>query len=90
MHISIFSKEAELIIEIEDNGIGREKAKELGTGGTGMGFFIMKKMALHLNKQNTKSIKWNITDLKDSNENACGMLVKIVIPENFIYYDKTN
>lgn len=74
-----------LLIEIEDNGIGREKAKELETDGTGMGFFIMEKVTTHLNAQNLNHIRWEVIDKQDSFSNASGTLVKIVIPKKYNY-----
>lgn len=78
-------KEDSLSIEIEDNGIGRKKAKELETDGTGMGFVIMEKVTTHLNAQNLDHIRWEVIDKQDSYWNASGTLVKIVIPKKYKY-----
>jgi tetratricopeptide (TPR) repeat protein len=70
-------------IEIEDNGIGREAATRFKTGGTGMGFFILKKVTEHLNAQNKQHIEWNITDLLNPDGTAAGTKIEVTVPKNF-------
>ncbi len=75
-----------LCIEITDNGIGREKAKEIGTDGTGMGFFILKKITEHLNVVNKEPIEWKISDLyNEDQQQVMGTKVTIKIPVNYQY-----
>lgn len=70
-------------IEIEDNGIGRQAAAQLKTGGTGMGFFILKKVTEHLNAQNQQHIEWKITDLQTPEGVAAGTQIEVTIPKIF-------
>ncbi|MGV8134409.1 MAG: histidine kinase [Mangrovibacterium sp.] len=72
-------------IEIRDNGIGRQKAKDMETGGTGMGFFLMEKLAGHLNAQNKESIRWQVDDLRDEEGKAAGTRIRITIPKIYHY-----
>ncbi|MCG6191141.1 tetratricopeptide repeat-containing sensor histidine kinase [Maribellus maritimus] len=74
-----------LCIEITDNGIGREKARKMRTGGTGMGFFILEKITDHLNALNRDSMKWKITDLAGEASEPVGTKVTIEIPKNYQY-----
>lgn len=72
------------MIEIEDDGIGREAAAEIGKR-------MMKKSASFsteanmsrielLNANKTEKITQEIIDKKDDNGNATGTIVKLVIP----------
>ena len=72
-------------IEIRDNGIGRKNAKDLGTSGTGMGFFLMEKLTDHLNTQNKEPIQWQVDDLYDKEGKAAGTRIRIGIPKNYTY-----
>ena len=74
-----------LHIYISDNGIGREKAKELHTYGTGMGLFILTKMSTLLNEVNDQNIKWITEDIKDRQGLPAGTKVSVEIPVNFKY-----
>lgn len=68
-----------LQIEIEDNGIGRDQAKLLDTGGTGKGLGIVDNI-LHLYKKiSSTEINYQIIDQKANNDKACGTLIKITI-----------
>jgi hypothetical protein len=52
-------------IKIEDNGIGRNKAKTLNTRGTGMGLKTLNKIVNHYNKMGNYKISFLINDLPD-------------------------
>lgn len=73
-----------LMVEVEDNGIGREKALELqkmkGKLHKSMGLEIIRKRIESLNKIVIRKIRMEIIDLHDSNGAASGTLVKICIP----------
>ena len=73
-----------LMVEVEDNGIGREKAlklqKKKGKLHKSMGLEIIRKRVESLNKIMIRKIQMEIIDLYDSNGAASGTLVKICIP----------
>lgn len=74
-----------LLVEIEDNGIGREKAmlmqKKRSRLHKSMGMEIIRKRVETLNKLNDRNkIEFEIIDLKDENNEARGTLVRICIP----------
>ncbi len=74
-----------LLVEIEDNGIGREEAmkrqKNRSKLHKSMGMEIISKRVETLNKLNDgKKIELEIIDLKDENNEARGTLVRICIP----------
>ena len=79
-----------LHISISDNGIGRAKARSLGTQGTGMGLEIFRRYVEHFNKYNAKNISWNITDLFHPDGSAAGTLAEISIPYNQTFNHKTS
>ncbi len=75
-----------IIIEIEDNGIGREKAKELlpkpQTGYKSLSTSITQERIQVLNRSLKKKIKLNILDLKDSSGEPSGTKIILQIPFN--------
>lgn len=73
------------MITVEDNGIGRTKAKELGTSGTGSGLKILAEQIEILNHFNLKKVEMNIYDLTDSEGNANGTRMEMAIPEKFSF-----
>lgn len=78
------NSEDNLFCVIEDNGIGREKAKEIknqsGIKYESHGMLITKERLDILNLQNKSQTTVNIIDLKDSEGNASGTRVEIMIP----------
>ncbi len=79
-----------LNIEIEDNGIGRVKARENGSRGTGKGMQIMEQFFVTFNKYNHQKISLEIKDLMDENQQACGTTIVLNIPAGMKYnfYEK--
>ena len=78
--IDISEKDKNLIITIEDNGIGRKRAKEMKTFGTGKGLNIMNNIFLLYNKLHKVKISQSISDLFDEKGNPAGTRVEITIP----------
>jgi LytS/YehU family sensor histidine kinase len=78
--IAISEKDKNLIITIEDNGIGRKRAKEMKTFGTGKGLNIMNNIFLLYNKLHKVKISQSISDLFDEKGNPAGTRVEIIIP----------
>ena len=72
-----------LLCTIEDNGVGREKAKQLGEQSLlkrkSMGMKITEDRLKLLNHGNAETVIW-ITDLKDSMDHATGTRIEINIP----------
>ncbi len=85
LQITIAEEQECLKICIEDDGIGRARALELKTAGTGMGLSILQRYTDHFNEQNQQKISWQITDLFDDKSHAAGTRVDLVIPERFSY-----
>lgn len=71
-------------VEIEDNGVGRDKAKELGTsnhpGFQSLGNNITESRIALINKVYNVVIDIEIGDLKDVQGKSCGTRVTLVIP----------
>ena len=79
-----------MVCEIEDNGIGREKANKLKAEKSGshspMGIQVTEDRIELLKKTSgNKSIEINIKDLKNSENEALGTLVRIVLPLNYAF-----
>lgn len=79
-----------LIFEISDDGVGREKAKELSTDSTGFGLKIMDNYFKLFNEYNPAKIKYEIIDLYNESSEALGTKILIRIPLKFNYKLKAN
>ena len=83
IRIRIFKKESYLIIEIEDNGIGRKKAGELNQrqnpGHHSLATNITNERIKIINKRGRQKIKLEIIDLYDNHEKSTGTLVRFAI-----------
>lgn len=69
-----------LSIVIEDNGVGREKARELGSFGTGNGLVMVQKTLDIFEKLEKIKISFKIEDLFDEAKQPAGTKVLIEIP----------
>jgi sensor histidine kinase YesM len=82
--IDIAMKNEELLlISIEDDGIGREKAAELKSKSAAHkshGLKVTSQRIEMMNKLNSSGEKVSIVDLKDEHGLACGTRVELVIP----------
>ncbi len=85
-HIYIsFSREDHLIhFEVEDDGVGREKAAEIEhrqqSHHRSMSTTITRDRLMTINRKMKKKIRLEIIDLKDENDNTCGTKVTFRIP----------
>lgn len=68
-----------LLIEVEDNGVGRQFAKANSEQSTGKGQKVMDEYIMLYNKYNKEKITCEIMDLFDTENNPAGTLVKIQI-----------
>ena len=80
----------EIILEIEDNGIGRKMSQTNGDQGTGKGLSMIDQFISIINKFNQKKIRLTITDLEDEQGQPRGTLVHLSIPAgmNYRFYEK--
>ncbi|MCD4698290.1 MAG: histidine kinase [Bacteroidales bacterium] len=78
--IKVFKNNKGLQISIKDNGIGRQKARELKTTGTGKGLGMMDELFKWFAKTYKVNITYRIFDLKDPNGNLAGTEVRINLP----------
>ena len=83
LQVRIHEKENATVFEIEDNGVGRQKAAELKSlyrkGHTSKGMELLSKRFNLLSKEYGEAIQTTITDMEDNGE-ATGTLVKINVP----------
>jgi len=80
--IRIMQKENHYKIEVEDNGIGREKAGENSENNNGIGLKTINQILELSSHKRKHEIKQEIIDLKDENGNPAGTKVVITIPLN--------
>ncbi|HOW26777.1 MAG TPA: histidine kinase [Bacteroidales bacterium] len=83
LHIKIFPEKNYLMIEIEDNGVGRGYASQHGTASTGKGLRIIEQFFKMYNRYNKPPIHQEIIDLYDAQENPAGTKVVISVPLNY-------
>lgn len=72
------------IFEVEDNGVGREKARDLlfqqEKNHKSLATAITRERIAALNRKTKEKISLEIIDLKDQDGMACGTLVKFTLP----------
>jgi len=68
-----------LVLEISDNGIGREAAASREKTGTGKGMEIMEQFFELYHRITGVRVQSTVNDLKDQNGNAVGTKVEVVI-----------
>ena len=85
--ISIMDQNEYIIITVEDDGIGRQKARSQHSQGTQQGTAMLKELHALLNKHNHFKISSQYHDLhlKDEEGKSMGTLVEIQIPKSFNY-----
>jgi LytS/YehU family sensor histidine kinase len=83
--ITVQKDNRNMLLIVEDNGIGRKKAREIGSDSSGKGLKTLKEYCRIFNKYNTEKIRMHIEDLYDASKNAAGTRVEIKIPLNYKY-----
>jgi len=74
-----------LFLSVEDNGIGRKNAKQIGTNGTGSGLQILNSQFEIYNRVNETKIKMKVEDLENINGEATGTRFSVGIPRNYSF-----
>ncbi|MCF8229657.1 MAG: histidine kinase [Bacteroidales bacterium] len=80
IQIRINKQDKSLLIEVEDNGIGMEKAYERNPDSTSRGLGIVSQIFDLYKRLKGVEINYSIIDLKDNHSNAKGTLVKLELP----------
>ncbi len=75
MVIKGFQDAKEIVIVIEDNGIGRKNARKIKTTGTGIGLATIEKIIDYFNKNSKNHITYSLYD----KEKESGLKVVITI-----------
>ena len=86
IQVTISNKDSSAIsVCVEDNGIGRVKANELGTTGTGQGLKILSEQIAIYNLVNTLKVKITTFDLTNHEGLPAGTRFEINIPLNYSF-----
>ena len=72
-----------VLIVVCDNGVGRQRSKELGTQGNGQGLKLVEAQLDFYNQTNEHKMQQHIFDLTDQNKLAAGTRVELLIPFGF-------
>lgn len=83
LRIKIFKTATGTTITVNDNGIGRKRASELGTKGNGQGLALIRAQIEFYNKINTNKITLDIFDLTDNTDRAVGTKIVFFIPNEY-------
>ncbi|MGA1977264.1 MAG: histidine kinase [Bacteroidales bacterium] len=82
--IILAHKDDSLEIVIKDNGIGRDEAMKMKTGGTGYGLKTISRLFDIMNQRNHLKASIEINDLKNT-EFRSGTEVIVLIPDNYSF-----
>lgn len=85
LKIEIAQSNQGILITITDNGIGRKKAKEIGTQGEGQGLRLIDNQLEFYNQKNKHKIIQTITDLQNENGEALGTKIELHIPTMYSF-----
>jgi len=85
IEVKIYKEDRTLVIEITDNGIGREESRWLNEGSTRIGLKVTEQFYTLINKYNKEKITRKIIDLYDTSGNPAGTKVIINIPQGIEY-----
>jgi hypothetical protein len=83
------SEKRNLLLAIEDNGVGRRSAAGNGSSGTGKGMAIIQEAIAIINKFNRQQITVVIHDLTDEKGQSSGTRITLTIPAemNYSFYE---
>jgi hypothetical protein len=81
--VKIITNYEGVIISVEDNGIGRKRAAELGTHGNGQGLKLIQAQLNFYNQINVKPISQHIIDLESVDGLSLGTRIELVIPYEY-------
>lgn len=74
-----------VLISITDNGVGRQRAKELGTEGNGQGLKLVQTQLDFYNQNNKHRITQTIVDLQREKDSTLGTKVELFIPNEYMF-----
>jgi two-component sensor histidine kinase len=81
--INVYNDADYVVIEVNDNGIGRSAASKSLSTSTGKGMKIISQLFETYNKYNKNKLRQEIIDLFDEEKNETGTQVKLFIPVDF-------
>ncbi|MBA4321200.1 MAG: hypothetical protein C0408_00135 [Odoribacter sp.] len=81
--VTVQNSKAGIEINVKDNGIGREAARRLKTGGSGYGLKIITGIFNAMNENNINKSEISINDIKDERSITTGTDVSIFIPDDY-------
>ena len=83
VEINVRTENHYIVLSVKDNGIGREKAKQMSTEGTGEGLVIIEQQLRIFNKKNKLKAYINVIDLHDNNGVASGTCFEFYLPKKY-------
>ncbi|HPS61651.1 MAG TPA: histidine kinase [Bacteroidales bacterium] len=83
--VRIRNMEHGVVIEVEDNGVGRNNTTDEESKGTGKGMAIVTQTIGVLNRYNTQQIRLEVTDGRNDQGAPCGTIVRLSVPDRIRY-----
>ena len=83
--VIIVNHDGETVVVVEDNGIGRRKARQLNKNATRMGLRILNEQIQLYNKTNKSRIREHVCNIKDADGKTAGTRFEMTIPKGFVY-----
>ncbi len=80
IRIAVLQKGSSTVIEVADDGVGRERARERAVFSTGRGLNVLNQMLVLYQRITQVGIEYIVTDLYDDNNRPRGTEVMITIP----------
>ena len=81
--VSIGTTEDDIVVSVEDDGIGREAAAHLNTGSTRQGLRILMEQIALYNQTNSRPICQSVDDLMDEQGRPAGTRFRMTVPKNY-------
>jgi sensor histidine kinase YesM len=82
--VSVYMQDNFGVFAVEDDGIGREKAKVLHTEGTQEGLKIIRQQLELFNRENAEKARLHIEDLVNDAGEAVGTRFELHIPQGYV------
>jgi len=83
--IKCYNKDNGVMVEVQDDGIGRKATELLNINSTGQGLKILRQQVQLYNKRNKLKIKEEVKDLSNDEGDATGTFFSLWVPKDYNY-----
>ena len=86
--IHIHQNDTDVIVEVTDDGVGRDAAAKLNRTSTKQGLLLLNEQIALYNQTNNRKIRQQVTDLYDAGGNPSGTCFKMSVPLHYQFEEK--